>query len=398
MTIPNPSLPPALFSLIQSHLLFADLESVIIRSICLPKRYMWSGTRREFLKASAGLAVDLLFLQKEEALLKEFLQDTRPLYFEKTGHHILGRFQVYWRQDGNGLTVGLPITEAFRQDGKTIQYFENARLEWFPEHKGTPWEVQLGLLGQEIRPDLVPNRELPPLNPYFVQKYGGWDFLGYPLSEPTREGNATSQLTQRFRIVEHDRISVLEGLEGAYRKYKEYKEIRGVRGLLWPGEIKLEPLGGLVAEKYGIDTKPVGPSTDAVLYTSSLMNREKRIEVEKSGFSLKAYEGDLVVFSALISTARPGFTTPVGEFRVLNKIPSMVYDSRGVFPPGVATYYFTDVPFNLQVVENILIHGAYWHDGFGKRNLSAGCINLNLDDAWWIYKWAQEGIMVIVAA
>lgn len=358
---------------------------------------MWSGTRREFLKASAGLALDLLFPQKEEALPKEFLFDTSPFYFEQTGHHILGKFQVYWRQDGSGSTIGLPVAEAFRdRNGRLVQYFENARLEWFPEHKGTPWEIQLGLLGQEIRPDLAPNLDLSPINPYFVQKYGGWDFLGYSLSESIKEGDTTYQFTQRFLIVEHDQINVPREIENSYRKYKEYKDRRGVSGLLWPGEIKFESLGKLVAQGRGIDTRPVEKSPDAVLYTPSLMDGKKRIEVEKSGFTLKAYEGDLVVFSAFVSTARPGFTTPVGIFSVLNRIPSMVYDSRGVFPPGVATYYFTDVPFNLQVVENILIHGAYWHDGFGRRNLSAGCINLNLDDALWLYNWARIGTPVLI--
>lgn len=364
-------------------------------------------TRRKFNKLLGGIVAGLVFppsldllptssATREKPLPKEFLLNTPPFYFKESGHHILGRFQRFWRQDANGLTVGLPITEAFRQGGRVMQYFENARFEWFPEHKDTAWEVQLGLLGQEIRPDLIPNPELSPLNPYFVQKYGGWDFLGYPLSEPIKEGDVTYQLTQRFLIVEHDRLSGLGELEGAYRKYKEYKESRQVRGLLWPGEIKFKPLGRVVAERYGIDTRPIEQVPGTILYTPNLMDREKRIEVEKSSFTLKAYEGDLLVFSTFVSTARPGFTTPVGEFSVLNKIPSMVYDSRGVFAPGVASYYLTNVPFNLQVVGHVLIHGAYWHDQFGKRNVSAGCINLNLDDAFWVYDWARVGTRVLV--
>ena len=37
-------------------------------------------------------------------------------------------------------------------DGKTytVQYFERARFEYHPEHKGTPFEVQLGLLGNQV--------------------------------------------------------------------------------------------------------------------------------------------------------------------------------------------------------------------------------------------------------
>lgn len=359
---------------------------------------MWSGTRRELLEAGIGFVIDRLSLQTEKALPKEFLLETPTFYFKETGHHLLGKFQKFWRQDGNGMTIGLPITEVFWQDGWLVQYFENARLEWFPQYQDTAWEVQLGLLGQEVRPDLVPNPELPPINPYFVQKYGGWDFLGYPLTEPKREGNTTYQLTQRFLIVEHDRISVPRELEGAYRKYKEYKEQRGVRGLLWPGEIEFKPLGREVAARRRIDTSPVGQSADSVLYTPNLMDGEKRIEVEKSTFTLKAYEGNLVVFTAFVSTARPGFLTPEGEFRIPYKVLSMTYDSRGVFPPGVASYYLTNVPFNLPFEGHNLIHGTYWHGWFGKRNVSAGCVNLNIDDAWWVYQWVRSGTRVVVAA
>lgn len=336
--------------------------------------------------------------RREKPLPKEFHLETPPFYFKETGHRLLGKFQKFWRQDGNGMTVGLPITEVFWQAGRIVQYFERARLEWFPEHKDTAWEVQLGLLGQEVRPDLVPNRQLPPFNPYFVQKYGGWDFLGYPLTEPAREGDITYQFTQRFLLIEHDAITVPRGLDGAYRKYKEYKEARGVKGLLWPGEIEFKPLGREIAEKRGIDTRGVEQGRDAVLYTPELTSGEKIIEVEKSSFTLKAYEGDLVVFSAFVSTARPGFLTPEGEFRIPYKVLSMTYNSQGVFAPAVATYYLTDVPFNLPFEGHNLIHGTYWHSEFRRRNMSAGCVNLNLDDAWWVYRWAEEGTRVVIAA
>lgn len=349
-------------------------------------------TRREFNKLLGGFVAGLAVSSPE----KEFHLETPPFYFKETGHHLLGKFQKFWRQDGNGMTVGLPITEAFWQGGRVVQYFENVRLEWFPEYKDTAWEVQLGLLGQEVRPDLVLNREVPPLNPYFVQKYGGWDFLGYPLTEPIKEGSTTSQFTQRFLLVEHDMINVPRELVGAYRKYKEYKETRGVKGLLWPGEIEFKPLGREATQKYGIDTSPVDKSPGSVLYTPELMSGEKRIEVEKSNFILRAYEGDLIVFSAFVSSARPGFLTPEGEFQIPYKVLSMAYDSRGVFAPAVATYYLTDVPFNLPFEGHNLIHGTYWHSEFGIRNMSAGCVNLNLDDAFWLYDWSMVGTPILI--
>jgi|GEM_PF-978850 len=77
------------------------------------------------------------------------------LYFPETGHTLSGPFQDYYRKNGALSMFGFPISEPFRgtnpTDGREYvqQYFQRARLEWHPEHKGTQYEVQLGLLGAE---------------------------------------------------------------------------------------------------------------------------------------------------------------------------------------------------------------------------------------------------------
>ncbi len=78
------------------------------------------------------------------------------LYFPQTGHNISGKFLEYWKSNGGLPIYGYPISEAFmevsRSDGKSymVQYFERNRLELHPEAAGTPYEVQLGLLGSEL--------------------------------------------------------------------------------------------------------------------------------------------------------------------------------------------------------------------------------------------------------
>jgi lipoprotein-anchoring transpeptidase ErfK/SrfK len=42
------------------------------------------------------------------------------------------------------------------------------------------------------------------------------------------------------------------------------------------------------------------------------------------------------------------------------------------------------------------LHGTYWHNQFGKANLSHGCVNLTLTDAAWLYDWTSVGTDVIV--
>jgi hypothetical protein len=78
------------------------------------------------------------------------------LYFESTGHSLCPPFRARWEALGGLPLLGQPITEPFQatlaNDGGTytVQYFERARFEYHPEHAGTPYEIQLGLLGREM--------------------------------------------------------------------------------------------------------------------------------------------------------------------------------------------------------------------------------------------------------
>ena len=76
-------------------------------------------------------------------------------YFADTQHTASGPFLDYWNRHGGLVQLGFPITEPYNGPSPTNgqqyvqQYFQRARLEWHPEHKGTEFEVQLGLLGAE---------------------------------------------------------------------------------------------------------------------------------------------------------------------------------------------------------------------------------------------------------
>lgn len=97
---------------------------------------------------------------------QSYLVSTPELrYFPETGHAVGGAFLRYWEQNGGLDVFGLPISEEFDEvlpDGGTyrVQYFERVRMEYHPEHAGTPDEVQLGRLGaallyNEARPDTI---------------------------------------------------------------------------------------------------------------------------------------------------------------------------------------------------------------------------------------------------
>ncbi len=82
--------------------------------------------------------------------------DTSLRYFPETGHVLDARFRAYWEKNGGLAIYGYPISETFSEinpeDGRSyeVQYFERNRFEYHSEHTGTPYEVQLGLLGNTL--------------------------------------------------------------------------------------------------------------------------------------------------------------------------------------------------------------------------------------------------------
>ncbi|GEM_PF-2223526 len=74
-------------------------------------------------------------------------------YFPETRHSVSFGFLRYFSSHGKIATFGYPTSEELRVAGPhgptTIQYFQRARFEYHPEFAGTPYEVELGLLGDD---------------------------------------------------------------------------------------------------------------------------------------------------------------------------------------------------------------------------------------------------------
>jgi hypothetical protein len=131
--------------------------------------------------------------------------------FSATNHTLRGSFQAFWEANGGLARFGYPLTEELIEPeagsgrARVVQYFERARFEYFPENAGTPYEVQLGLLGVAImcrcnvdwqaQPKIA---AAPPqclffaptghsLCPPFRERWealGGLELLGQPITEP----------------------------------------------------------------------------------------------------------------------------------------------------------------------------------------------------------------------
>ena len=73
------------------------------------------------------------------------IEDT--IYFPETGMSVSFGFKRFFEERGGLEIFGYPITPEIQENGFTVQYFQRARYEYHPEHAGTRYEVQLGLLG-----------------------------------------------------------------------------------------------------------------------------------------------------------------------------------------------------------------------------------------------------------
>ena len=126
---------------------------------------------------------------------------------------------------------------------------------------------------------------------------------------------------------------------------------------------------------------------------SDLVARERWVDVDRTRQLLVAFEGTQPVFAGLVSTGRPGSPTLAGEYRVWAKLATT--DMSNVDDEALETatslYTVSRVPWVLYFHNDQALHGAFWHDGFGRVH-SHGCINLAPRDAAWLFGWAPPAL------
>lgn len=117
------------------------------------------------------------------------------------------------------------------------------------------------------------------------------------------------------------------------------------------------------------------------------------IEVDLTQQTLTVFDEGRMIFATLVSTGRERGWTGPGTYTIYHTT-----EKHGLLSPDPATignYYLEDVPWILYYQGSWALHGAYWHDAFGRPN-SHGCVNLSLADAHWLYTWAQPGDWVFL--
>ena len=328
-------------------------------------------------------------VKRKEVLPTTLIRKKQAFFIGETGHSLYGAFFEYWRMHRRERFLGNPISEVYTAPGKSIQYFEHMILEK-NEQGVKPRRVDTLILSHpaqffknEVTSIPLQEDSLPehPAMYRFFQKNGRDVFFGTPKAVLTEtSGN-------RYYLFEHALLSVDESADGIYEKEELDRKIE----VLTPEEVTFIPLGKIFARMDRIETTPVSESPFP-LYANT--DWDRKVEVSLDHQTATLFEDSVAIQTIPISSGRSGWETPKGTYTILEKRPTTTMSIPGVYAP---LYH---VPYNMKFAYGrwgyaIYLHGAYWHNEFGKRK-SLGCINFEPDDAKYVYEWASLGTPVVV--
>ncbi len=114
----------------------------------------------------------------------------------------------------------------------------------------------------------------------------------------------------------------------------------------------------------------------------------KWVHVDLAEQLLVAYEGATPKMVTLISSGKEGYDTPTGLFRIKHKHLTTTMSGDD---PIDGYYEVGEVPWTMYYYKSYALHGAYWHDTFG-RVRSHGCTNIPPADARWLMEWTSPSI------
>ncbi len=121
------------------------------------------------------------------------------------------------------------------------------------------------------------------------------------------------------------------------------------------------------------------PTCTATSTPTATPTPERWIDINLAAQTLVAYEGNKPVLTTKISSGAMVTPTLRGTFRIYLKLLSQTMSGPDYVTPNV--------PYVMYFSGSYSLHGAYWHDEFG-RPRSHGCINLPVEAAKWVYYWS----------
>jgi hypothetical protein len=340
----------------------------------------------------------------------------RTVYIPETGQSVDGYFLDVWRAWG-AASLGMPITPEITENGIIVQYYEYARMEYWPDDPNGE-VVKFGNIGLELKP--VTMFRTMPNAPGIDDAAARTPQLSHELRAwlPVDAKTAAKPDTATWRYIDETQHTIQFGFKDFWEATGEAEylgnpvteeyELHGTtyqvfeRGqLAWTSEagVWMVPVGEVLAQRYRIDMAPQAQG-NLPIYSEDLFvpppepvvppDGERVIEINLSTQYLIAWQGGVSVGETYVSTGRPGFDTPPGTYYILSHLESQTME--GVL--GGEYYNVPDVPWVMYFTNlGHAIHGAYWHNNFGAV-MSHGCVNLPVGFAEWLFYWAPNGARV----
>ena len=103
------------------------------------KMQYFQKARFDYIIQSGAPAVKLFplgstfYTQGKNPLVPLAINTTSCQYFEQSGHTVCYAFLDFYKANHGGTFLGVPISDLEYENGRYVQYFENCRLEWWPE-------------------------------------------------------------------------------------------------------------------------------------------------------------------------------------------------------------------------------------------------------------------------
>lgn len=110
---------------------------------------------------------------------------------------------------------------------------------------------------------------------------------------------------------------------------------------------------------------------------------KRTVTVDISKQQMYYYLNGVEVGRIPVSTGVVGLDTPTGEYKILRKVPTKTYSGKN--------YSYPNTKWNLEFKKSFYLHGAYWHNQFGVKPMSHGCVNIGYAGAEKIYKFLSVG-------
>ncbi len=210
--------------------------------------------------------------------------------------------------------------------------------------------------------------------------------LGWALTALTQAGIQTRVAHARRGVVERDRDRLTPRAAAFHRQAQAQASMQDVESADVTAALAA-PAPAVIAVPDPAQPVAAGVAGPQPLTETFARKDARWIEVRLATQRLIAWQDGKVVMTTAISSGVRSTPTVKGRFRIGTKVART--RMRG---PG---YDLPNVPHAMFFYRDYAIHGAYWHNSFG-RPMSRGCVNLPLSKAAWLYAWAPRGTLVVV--